>query len=54
MDSVYTISILGEVENTSNGFCEKLNFSGFLEIFEFFVIFQEGRFGLGIYDFYSG
>ena len=29
-------------------------FSGFPEILKFFVIFQEARFGLGIYDFYSG
>jgi hypothetical protein len=53
LDSVYTISILGEFENTSNGFCEKSNFSGFPEIWKFLWFFQEGRFGLGIYDFYS-
>ena len=36
------------------GFCEKSDFSGFSRFSRFFLIFWKCRFGLGIYDFYSG
>ena len=54
LDSGYTISILGEVDMPWSCFSENSDFSRFSRFWKFFVIFWKARFGLGIYDFYSG